>query len=233
MRALCCNLVLKTFPFLPYSIPSIEKGRAGFWIGHWILDKKVDLSFEGQCNPQKVHHPTSHSHRTHSHCSQFGKYSTTSLKNHPKSYGFWMIFKKKLSKILQKVNFHSFYSHCTNSHCSNMSDLQKIFRLILLKLTCCHIHIWPNKFELLYTLDIYDIPSAPLNLTLKKIVEKCIKLNLCWWREKMIPDNCSKLCRDITKHSDISRISQMNCSKSFKQFASDFFWLFHNLSLQY
>ena len=29
-----------------------------------------------------------------------------------------------------------------------------------------------------------------------------------------------KAVGDITKHSDISRISQMNCSKSFKQFAS-------------
>ena len=25
------------------------------------------------------------------------------------------------------------------------------------------------------------------------LLEKCIKLNLCWWRQQMIPNNCSKL----------------------------------------
>ena len=35
------------------------------------------------------------------------------------------------------------------------------------------------------------------------------------------PGQLFKAVGDITKHSDISRISQMNCSKSFKQFASE------------
>ena len=116
-----------------------------------------------------MHPPTSfHSHRTHSHCSQFGKYSTTSLK--VLEIQTWILI--------------VFYSHHTNSQC--------LFELVR---SSENIPLYAQVLQ-----RISD-PSIPLYWTFKSIfascwkvlLQKCMKLNLCWWRQKMVGDNCSKL----------------------------------------